>query len=148
MSAGPDVHRRTRHSAVRARHGVNPSLDGGITLVEIVVAMFMLAIVLVAMVPLLAAGLKVSALNTTRATANQLASERMQLAKSSGPNCTIVSSLDGSAVFNDPRGVPLEVVTDVGACPTGTGVVAVNVTVTRLDTSRILSTASTQVLVR
>jgi len=123
--------------------------DEGVTLVEIVVAMFMLGVVLVAMVPLIAIGLKVSAHNTTMATANQLASERMQLAKSSGPQCTTVASLDGVAVYNDPRGVALQVTTDVGACPvSGTGVVVVSVDVVRLDTGESLSSAATQVLVR
>jgi len=123
--------------------------DEGVTLVEIVVAMFMLGVVLVAMVPLIATGLKVSARNTTMATANQLASERMQLAKSSGPHCATVASLDGIAVYDDPRGVALQVTTEVGSCPvSGTGVVAVAVDVVRMDTGETLSTAATQVFVR
>lgn len=122
--------------------------DQGFGLVEIVVSMFMMALLAVAFLPLLIQGLQTSHRTTTLATATQLVNERMQLAQSSGPVCTNVATLAVSEEFTDPRGVVIRVVTDVGTCPAGVGTVDVVATATRLDTSEQLAVAETKVFVQ
>jgi len=124
--------------------------DDGLTLVEIVIAMFVLALVMIGMLPLLITGIQASAQNTTRATANQLVSERMERATNRGPSCAAIAALAGVTVQNDPRGVPIRVTTAVAACPAaGTAAtVLVTATAVRTDTGVELATSSTLVFVR
>ena len=124
--------------------------DEGLTLVEIVVAMFMLSIVLMAMLPLLITGVKASFENTTNATANQFVSEQLQLAVGRGPNCTTVQALAGSTTQVDRRGISMTIATTVsGSCPAAgaSGTITVSTTATRVDTGRVLAAASTLVFV-
>lgn len=124
------------------------SADHGFGLVEIVVAMFMMALIAVAFLPLLIQGLQTSHRNTTLATATQLVNERMQLAQSSGPVCTNVATLAVSEELTDPRGVIIRVTTIVGECPPGVGTVDVTATAVRIDTGDELVTAETKVFVQ
>ncbi|MDO7882848.1 type IV pilus modification PilV family protein [Salinibacterium soli] len=131
-----------RHSANRS-----DSEDAGLGLIEIVVAMLMLAILAVAFLPLLVEGLKLSARNTTLATATQLVSEQMQLAQAAGPVCANVAALGGVTTFTDGRGVPLQVTTTTGLCQSGTTLLSVSAAVVRLDTVETITSASTIVYV-
>lgn len=121
--------------------------DDGFGLVEIVVSMFILALVALALLPLLIQGVRQSAINTTQATATQLLSTRMQLLQSMSPVCTDVASLEGSSQFTDPRGIVLEVTTTVGDCVLNAATVTASATVVRLDTSTLLASADTIVYV-
>ena len=120
--------------------------DAGLGLVEIVVSMFMLALVALAMLPLLVAGLKASTSNTTQATATQLVAERMQLAQYAGPVCSNVRNLAGTTVVTDSRGVQLQVTTTTGAC-NGSSTIPMSAAAVRLDTNVTLANASTLVYV-
>jgi type II secretory pathway pseudopilin PulG len=122
--------------------------DAGFGMVEIVVSMFMLAILAMAVLPLLIQGMTQSVANSTQATANQLVNDRMAVAQSSGPSCASVAGVAGTTSTTDPHGVNLQVTTSVAACPAGIGTVQVNSTVIRLDTHKTLATASTLVYVR
>jgi type II secretory pathway pseudopilin PulG len=121
--------------------------DGGFGLVEIVVSMFMLAILAMAVLPLLIQGMTQSVANSTQATANQLVNDRMAVAQAAGPSCPAVAAVAGILARTDPHGVSLQVTTSVGDCPSGTGTVQVTSTVERLDTHKTLATASTLVYV-
>ena len=130
---------------------IRPSDDEGFGLVEIVVSMFMLALLAMAFLPLLVQGLKQSSANATLATATQLVNERLQLAQAKGPNCTAVTSVAGSRELTDPRGVIIRVTTTVGACPASTGTpatVPISVTAVRADTGVTLTTAKSLVFVQ
>lgn len=120
------------------------------TLVEIVVAMFMLAVILVAMIPLLITGIKVSVENTTRATANQLVNEAMETAARSGPTCSNVEALEGYRDVNDARGEIIRITTVVDACPAvgAANTVRVTATAARVGATTTLATAVTLVHVR
>jgi type II secretory pathway pseudopilin PulG len=122
--------------------------DAGFGMVEIVVSMFMLALLAMAVLPLLIQGMTQSVANSTQATANQLVNDRMAVAQSSGPSCASVTGVAGTTSTTDPHGVNLQVTTNVAACPTGTGTVKVTSTAVRLDTHKTLATASTLVYVR
>lgn len=122
--------------------------EAGFGLIEIVVSMFVLAILSLAFLPLLIQGLKQSAANTTLATATQLVNERMQLAQASGPACSAVAALAVTEDFTDPRGVVIRVSTTVGTCPTEVGTVPVSATAVRLDTGATLASSETKVFVQ
>lgn len=121
--------------------------EDGLGLIEIVVAMLMLAVLAIAFVPLLVEGLKLSARNTTLATATQLVAEQLQLAQNAGPVCADVAALGGVTTFTDSRDVVLEVTTTTGLCASGTATLPVSVAVVRLDTVETISSASTLVYV-
>jgi prepilin-type N-terminal cleavage/methylation domain len=122
--------------------------DSGFGLIEIVVSMFLLAILAMLFLPLLIQGLKQSAANTTLATGTQLVNERLRTAQGASPLCSAVSALTGSSDHVDPRGVVIRLTTTVGTCPVGRGTVSVSVSAVRTDTSQTLTTASTLVLVQ
>lgn len=125
---------------------VSETNDQGFGLVEIVVSMFMLAVLAIAFLPLLVEGLRQSVATSTTATATQLVSERMQLAQSQGPDCADVATLAGTTQFTDPRGVILAVTTTVGSCTNAT-TVAVSTAAVRLDTGVTVASANTLVYV-
>lgn len=138
----------TTSTGRRSDHApTEPTSDEGLGLIEIVVSMLMLAILAIAFLPLLVEGLKLSARNTTLATATQLVSERMQLAQAAGPECTDVAALGGVSTFTDPRGVELEVTTTTGLCEPTTRLLSVSAAVVRLDTVETITSSSTLVYV-
>lgn len=121
--------------------------DEGFGLIEIVVSMFMLALLAIAFAPLLIQSLQVSAENSTVATATQLVNDRMRIAQANGPTCSAVASLVGTTSVTDSRNVTITVTTTVGACPTGAGTVRVSAVAVRTDTDATVAQAATLVFV-
>lgn len=133
----------------QAAHGA----DDGIGLVEVLVAMLLLAIVALALLPLLITGMKLAVNNTTLAAASQLANDRITAAQAAAPGCSnVVAAVNGDFDTTDERGVPLRATTSViGTCPTGVNTSAetlkVATIVINVDTGKQLASASTLVLV-
>jgi len=128
--------------------GITTGDDQGFGLVEIVVSMFVLAALSLAFIPLLVQGLKLSAENTSLATANQLVNEQLALVQDAGPYCDAVQVLAGEADTVDPRGVTIRITTVIDACPTSAvGTVKANVTATRMDSGETVVSAATLVYV-
>jgi type II secretory pathway pseudopilin PulG len=121
--------------------------DEGFGIVEIIVSMLILAILSMALLPVLIMGLKQSAANTPLATATQMVNDRIRAAQALGPVCTNVATAAGMQSITDPRGVVLQATTVVGSCPAGVGTVSVTTTVVRTDTGSELASATTLVLV-
>lgn len=91
--------------------------DDGIGLVEIVVAMFLFALMAVAFLPALIRGYEATRMNTTLSTATQLLSGQLEsLHASSGLACSSLSVFDATPVTDD-RGVALHPTRAV-TCPT------------------------------
>jgi Tfp pilus assembly protein PilV len=89
----------------------------GVSLVEIVVAMFILALIAMAFLPLLVQGVKQSAANATRATAVRLVSDQIDQARSAGTSCAAVrAAMVGSVVTTDSRGNSLTRANTAGTC--------------------------------
>ncbi|TFB96787.1 hypothetical protein E3O42_16750 [Cryobacterium adonitolivorans] len=121
-------------------------------MIEIVISMFLLALLAVAFLPLLVQGVKQSSANSTLAAATQLVNNEMELARS---RLTCSSLTPTSYSVADPRGVTLNVVRTgmaAGSCPTQTVppasptypiTVPMTVTVTRADTGAVVSSART-----
>lgn len=121
--------------------------DLGLGLIEIVISMFLLALLALAFAPVLIASIRSSDANTTVATATQLVNERMQIAQANGPSCSNVASLAGTLTLTDPRGVTINVVTTVATCPVDVGTVEVESIATRTDTNTVIAQATTLVFV-
>ena len=133
-----DRFRRTPRTGIRG--------DEGFGLVEIMVSITLLALLSIMFLPLLIQGLKISAWNTTLATANQLVNQKLAAAQDLSPNCTqIIEAFDtpgeSVVVVEDPRGVQIQVTTttspdDPDDCPaaiTDDLFVVVSVDAERLD---------------
>lgn len=123
--------------------------DEGFGLVEIVIAMFLLAALSLAILPLLIQGVQQSAVNATLATATQAVNGEIERAQAAGPTgCAAVRAREATNTVADARGVQITVVTSVGACPAGDkGTVRVESVSTRADSGAALARSSTLVLV-
>jgi len=120
--------------------------EDGLSLVEIVVSMLLLAIITVAMVPLLMQGLAQSARVSTLAAATQLLEQQMELLRATAPPCGSAAATSVVATTTDSRNIPLAATRTVAACPSSfPGTIKVDVSVSRTDTNVVLSTASTLV---
>lgn len=125
--------------------------DEGMGLIEVMVAMLLLAIIALSLLPLLVNGLQLAVANTTLASATQLANDRIRVAQAASPDCSdVVDAVDGIFDTSDKRGVPLRATTTVvGVCPAPEHADTLRVTtvVTRTDTGEELASATTLVLV-
>lgn len=125
--------------------------DAGMSLVEVVVAMLLLAVVAIAMLPLLLAGVERTAQNATRTSAVQLVAERMELAAVAGPDCASVEALAATRSATDADGRALTLTTTVsGACPSAgaSGTLTVLARVVADATGTELARGTTEVYVR
>jgi type II secretory pathway pseudopilin PulG len=124
--------------------------EQGMGLIEIVVSMFLIALLAMAFLPLLVSSLTSTRLNTSVATANQLVSQQLEALRSVGTNCASVTSFtttDPAPVVDD-RGVALTIDRQlIGVCPT-TFPGTVKVTVAVSTDGKVLSNATTLVLVK
>lgn len=144
--ANPGGNVNTVHDPITA-HAIDSGGDEGFGLVEILVSMMLLAILAVALVPILIQGLQQAASNATLATATQLANNELERARS-WKTC---SALDpGSLTITDAREVDLSLTTTVGSCapiPENPVSVPVHVTVTRLDTGVVVTSTTTYLFI-
>jgi prepilin-type N-terminal cleavage/methylation domain-containing protein len=139
----------------RQTRRVDSPRDGGFTLIEIVVAMFILALISLALLPLLIQGLQQSARSAAVASAVQLANSQLDLARAQSQTCTAIAATPAVTVGDASvyRGVPLAVTTSVGGCPSPTpsvtapSTVTYGVTVKRTDTGAVLADVSTRLFV-
>ncbi|WP_253786227.1 type IV pilus modification PilV family protein [Rhodoluna limnophila] len=118
----------------------------GFSLVEIVVAMFVLATLSLALVPALLAGIQQSTNNAVLSMATHLLSSRLDAARQAGSTCDSVVAFLASTFpdTTDSRGITLHVADELAACPTFyPGTVALTVSVSRLDRNQELVRATT-----
>jgi type II secretory pathway pseudopilin PulG len=120
--------------------------ESGLGLIEIVVAMLILALLAVSFLPILIQGVKTGALNATRATAGQIAQQQIENAKALDPDCSTITALAAQPVspVTDPRNVLLTITKAAGACPaTYPGTMSYTVTVTNGSTLQTIITTKT-----
>ena len=126
--------------------------DDGIGMIEIVVAMFIIAVLALSFLPVLMQGLTSTEKNAQYATASQIASAQMELARTSARgSCAAVTSFLG---YTDKLvdGISYrETRTRVGSCPStdlnATGTATIRVTVTQTGKTAVLATSETRVFV-
>jgi Tfp pilus assembly protein PilV len=131
-----------------------PVDDRGFGMVEIVVSMFLIALIALAFIPVLIQGMRISVANTSIATATQLVSQNMEQARARGTNCSDLRKFAAELVppVVDQRGVSFQQVRVAVAC---TGVstdypktVPFRVRVTETGSSTELASATTRLLVQ
>ena len=92
----------------------DPIEDDGLGMVEIVVSMFMLALLAIAFLPVLITGVQSTARNAVQATATQLARQSVESARSgSYATCAALLGLRGTVTEPDGRGGSLQVIRTV-----------------------------------
>lgn len=132
--------------------------ERGFGIIEIVVAMFLLALLLVSFAPILVNTLKFTARNTTIATATQIVNQQIEAARAvrsstaTAPSCNDIKQflLVTPAPVVDPRGVTLQPRWDTfAACTASTtvGYVRVRVSVTQLGYTNPTASAATIIFV-
>ena len=122
--------------------------DDGFGIAEVLVAMFLLAIIAVAIIPILVQGLRLSVTNATIASATQLANQQVEQVRGLTACSAVVASTTSATV----RSVTLQSSRTIGTtCPSSTAsyptTVRVSVSVKRTDTNVVLATANTLVFV-
>ncbi len=122
------------------------SSESGIGLIEIIISMFLLALLATAFLPILVQGLNTSVRTTRIATASQLAGQQFDKLRELGSTCSEARAF-GDAVqptTTDERGTVYQPNRFVAACPsTYPGVVSVRVWVTRSGDTQPLADATT-----
>lgn len=108
------------------------SNDAGFGLVEIVVSMFLLALLAVAFLPLLIESLRVSVTNSKVATANQILSEQLDAIALVGRTCAAFDAFDSApiATVTDARGAVYQAARTVTGCPPAAYPAPVTITLT------------------
>lgn len=134
-----------------------PSLRGvmseedGFGLVEIVVSMFLLALLAVAFLPLLIDALRVSVVNSKVATSNQILSEQLDAVALVDRTCAAFDAFESVAIptVTDARGTVYQADRDVTGCAPATYPAAVTIvlTVTVVGEPSIGSRATTTAIV-
>lgn len=122
--------------------------ERGIGLVDVLVAMMLLAILAVSIVPAIALDMRVSSNNVDYATASQIVDRELDKAQVDVPKtCAALHSLVGDVIGNsepDPRGTILTVTRTLGSCPAVyPGVVSYTVTVSNQSGASLSSATAT-----
>lgn len=123
--------------------------DAGFSMIEVVVAMFVLLIFSLALIPAFITGLRATANNTTLATASQLVSQQINKARSFS-TCQALRDYQTQPILPvvDARGVSLQPALSPITCPaTYPGTVTVTASVSTSGSSTVLSSATTYVYV-
>lgn len=129
---------------LRATRGIDS--DGGFTLIEPIIAMFVLMLVAVAMLPILTQSLTQSVNNAKLVTSTSLANQAIEDERAQS-SCAALTPLDNTVT---PRpNMVLRTVRTVASCPAQyPGTVKVSVTVTDATTGRVEVSVSTLVLMK
>lgn len=131
--------------------------ERGLGIIEIVVAMLLLALLTLSFAPVLITTIKLSARNTTIATATQIVNQQIEAVRavstlsSSDTKCSDVTTFVSAtpAPVIDPRGVTLQAQWNSVTCPVVyPGVVRVRVSVTEAGSSSPTASADTMILVK
>ncbi len=122
----------------------------GFTLIEVVVAMFLLGIVAMGLIPALVGSLKVSGQNTNIATASQLVGQQIDIARSGPATCAALTNYKNAVLppVVDARGASYQPVRNSVTCTAGApGIAKVSVSVTLTGNSHVLASAITYVYI-
>lgn len=126
-------------------------LDTGFGLIEIVISMFLLGLLAIAFLPLLITSMRTTVTNSSIATATQLVNQQMDLARSAGNTCALLTTFGNASLAVTPpdaRGVSYQPARTV-TCPlTYPGTARVKVSVAVVGSSFAPVTATTLIILR
>lgn len=123
----------------------NAYSDGGFSLVEIVVAIFILAALSLALIPALVVGVQQAKNNAVIASATEMLTSRLDDSRGQSASCQALTAFAASTVADqvESHGVLLHLSQSLGACPaTYPGTVSYTVSVVRQDTGAVLATST------
>jgi hypothetical protein len=123
--------------------------ESGLGLIEIVISMFLLALLAVSFLPLVISSFKLTKTNVTIGTASQLVSQQLDLARTQTPTCAGLTAFAAASIATttDARGVVLQP-RRVVACPgTYPGTATFTADVVESGSTTVLSTATTWIFV-
>jgi len=135
---------------------LQPASERGFGIIEVVISMFLLAVLAMAFIPLLINSTKATASNTTIATATQIVNQQIEGARAVRSASATSPSCDDLTKFIqvtlppviDPRGVILTPKWDAITCPVDyPGVVRARISVTRSGHATPVASAVTLVFV-
>jgi type II secretory pathway pseudopilin PulG len=125
--------------------------DRGFGMSEIVISMFMLALLALALLPLLISSAQLSSKNVTLTTATQLVNEQMDVVRGLAPTCSTLTTFSGETVglhTTDPRGTVLAVERTTNSCPsTYPGLMTFTAQVRADGSAQVLAEATTRIFV-
>ena len=127
--------------------------SSGFGMIEIVVSMFLIALMAMAVLPVMISSMKLTTTNVVVTRATQVVSSQLDLARQQGefsPTCAAIQGLATATPIDvvDPNGEQLRYKRSVGSCPSSyPGTVAVTVTVTMTTSGAEMSTAKTLIAV-
>ncbi|HEU0205763.1 MAG TPA: type II secretion system protein [Pseudolysinimonas sp.] len=136
------------YSSTGRREKATPRIasDGGFTLLEPIIAMFVLMLVAVAVLPILTQSLVQSSNNAELVTATSFANQAIEDERAQS-SCAALTPLDQSVTVRS--NLILRTVRTIDACPTHyPATVKVSVTVTNATSGRLEVSVSTLVLVK
>lgn len=125
--------------------------EAGLGLIEIVISMFLIALIAIAFLPLLIRTYASSDSNTVTSTATQVLSSNTDLARTVAANCQAVTNFAATtpATVTDAKGVVYQPHRALSTnCPAGyPGTVGVRIWITRLGQATVMAEATTLVYV-
>jgi Tfp pilus assembly protein PilV len=125
--------------------------EGGFGMSEVVISMFMLALLALALLPLLISSAQLSSKNVTMTTATQLVNEQMDVIRGLAPTCSTITTFSGETVglrTTDPRGTVLTVKRVTEACPSSyPGLMKFTAQVRADGSTQVLAQATTRIFV-
>jgi type II secretory pathway pseudopilin PulG len=118
---------------------------------EVVVSMFMLALLALALLPLLISSAQLSSKNVTLTTATQLVNEQMDVVRGLASTCSTITTFAGETVglrTTDPRGTVLAVKRISETCPSSyPGLMQFTAQVRAEGSAEVLAGATTRIFV-
>ncbi|MHB1171414.1 MAG: type IV pilus modification PilV family protein [Lacisediminihabitans sp.] len=123
--------------------------DNGLGLIEIVISMFLLALLAVTFLPLIIQSLSLTRSNVTLATSTQLVSQQLDLARAQESTCEALTAFASTAVptTTDQRGVVLQP-QRAATCPsTYPGTAGFTASVVQSGSTLVISSATTLIYV-
>ena len=117
--------------------------ESGFSIVEVLIAMFLLAIVAVALLPALFQGIQYSSQQSAVATATRQLNALVEEARET-PTCTTLSAVAGTNTVTDGAGRTITTSGSVGTCPAVSK--TVKIALTAVDTSGTTLATTTAVI--
>jgi prepilin-type N-terminal cleavage/methylation domain-containing protein len=125
--------------------------ESGFSLVEIVVAMFLIGVLAMSVLPVLMQSLTATATNITFATATQMVNDQMDIARSRVQDCADLAAYISEVPppVTDSQKVVLQATRTAATCSDAQlDAVSVTITVTRNDNHRVMANATTLLTVQ
>lgn len=124
--------------------------DSGFTLIEVLIALFLVTSLALFTLPLMAAGLRYTSIASTSAAANSRVQQTVEQARTTPITCASLQSLVGTQTFTDGRNIQYTITTALpSGCTANANAQTIPVTVVarRVNGNILLTNLTTRILV-